>query len=326
MSPSVKTSDIDYFTWNQEKSHNILSKICDRLGSEELWLFKKHIKGDKDIYELDLSSECSEETSNGIKRKLAEYWNNRSLIEIEENQFVPVWTFYSSYAWTTLSTQEKEKLEHLFNQKNIQQDKKWEEQATDILESLTSAVDMQACGEDLGVNLSCVPSVMQKENILGLSVLRWSRKWEIPGQPYSSFDEYRKLSVTTTSVHDSTTIRQWWEEDSYAASLFVKQNADSFNGKSFEELKNFTPEIAESIFVATAKTNSAWCIHPLQDYLYMDINYWLPNSKDERVNVPGEVTDFNWTYRIPCLVEELIKNKNLIQKIKVIAEKHDGRK
>lgn len=324
--PHVKTSDIDYFTWNQEKSHNILSKICDRLGSEELWLFKKHIKGDKDIYELDLSSECSEETSNGIKRKLAEYWNNRSLIEIEENQFVPVWTFYSSYAWTTLSAQEKEKLEHLFNQKNIQQDKKWEEQATDILESLTSAVDMQACGEDLGVNLSCVPSVMQKENILGLSVLRWSRKWEIPGQPYSSFDEYRKLSVTTTSVHDSTTIRQWWEEDSYAASLFVKQNADSFNGKSFEELKNFTPEIAESIFAATAKTNSAWCIHPLQDYLYMDINYWLPNSKDERVNVPGEVTDFNWTYRIPCLVEELIKNKNLIQKIKVIAEKHDGRK
>ena len=108
--------------------------------------------------------------------------------------------------------------------------------------------------------------------------------------------------------------------------MFVKQNADSFNGKSFEELKNFTPEIAESIFAATAKTNSAWCIHPLQDYLYMDINYWLPNSKDERVNVPGEVTDFNWTYRIPCLVEELSKNKNLIQKIKVIAEKHDGRK
>ena len=99
-----------------------------------------------------------------------------------------------------------------------------------------------------------------------------------------------------------------------------------FDAKSFEELKNFTPEIAESIFAATAKTNSAWCIHPLQDYLYMDINYWLPNSKDERVNVPGEVTDFNWTYRIPCLVEELIKNKNLIQKIKVIAEKHDGRK
>lgn len=334
--PHVKTSDIDYFTWNQEKSHRILSGICDRLGSEELWIFKKSIRGDKDIFELDLSQECSEETACGIKQKLAEYWNNRALIEISENQFVPVWTFYQSFAWMTLSQQEKESLEQLFREKNCAQDAKWERQATDILESLTSAVEMQACGEDLGVNLPCVPSVMQKENILGLNVVRWMRKWENPGQPYIPFDEYRSLAVTTTSVHDSPTIRQWWEEDLSAANLFVKMNAGSFenfagrdeiqNGAAFEKLKNFTPEIAEAIFTATAQTKSAWCIHPLQDYLYMDISYWLANSKDERVNVPGEVSDFNWTYRIPCCVEELAANKNLIKKIKSIAEKHDGRK
>ena len=58
----------------------------------------------------------------------------------------------------------------------------------------------------------------------------------------------------------------------------------------------------------------------------MDVNYWLPESKNERINVPGEVTEFNWTYRMPCLIEDLAKNKVLIDKIKQIAKKHEGRK
>jgi len=339
--PHVKTDDIDYFTWNKEKSHDILKNLCEQLGEEELWLFKKEIKGDKDIYEFDLSEFCDKECADKIKQRLAEYWNNRTLIEIEKDKFIPVWTFNQTYAWETLSDQEREKLEKLFAEKNEKQNLKWAEQATDILDCFisscgTGSKGMQACGEDLGVNLSCVPEVMEKENILGLNVIRWTREWGVTGQPYISLCDYRNLSVTTTSVHDSSTIRQWWEEESDSSYAYAKANEkyfydvaeqdDFLTDSAKTKLKNFTPEIAECVLKSAAASNSLWYINPLQDYLYMDVNYWLPQSKDERINIPGEVTDFNWTYRMPCSVEGLKNNKNLIKKIKSISEMHDGGK
>lgn len=329
--PHVKTADIDYFTWNSEKSHELLNLLCDRLGEEELWLFKKEIKGDKDIYEKEFPQWCEKETADKIRQKLVEYWNNRTLIEIEKDKFIPVWTFNQSFAWSTLSAEEKEKIEKLFAEKNEAQNEEWKNQATDIFKNLTKAVDMQPCGEDLGVGLECVPEVMKNENIFGLNVVRWTREWGEKGQPYVDFEDYRELSVTTTSVHDSSTIREWWEKETDSSYSFVKANIDYFSDivkpqdieeeKSIELLKNFTPEIAENILKACSKSASRWCIHPLQDFLYMDIKYWLVDSKDERINIPGEVNEFNWTYRIPCKVEDLAENKNLIEKIKNISKR-----
>ena len=51
----------------------------------------------------------------------------------------------------------------------------------------------------------------------------------------------------------------------------------------------------------------------------MEKSLWLPDAKDERINIPGTVTAFNWTYRMPCAIEELAKNKELIQKINDIS-------
>lgn len=333
--PHVKTSDIDYFTWNQQKSHEILKQFCEKLDSEELWLFKKEIKGDKDIYDFDLSKFCeSKETCDKIKQCLAEYWNNRTLIEIKKNQFILVWSYSQTYPWSTLSSDEQKLLEKIFEKNDIAQNKLWKAQATDIFKNITSCVKMQPCGEDLGVGLPCVPSVMSDENIFGLNVVRWSRYWEKENQPYVEYDKYRKLSVTTTSVHDSSTIRQWWQDEFDSALKFVQSNIQDFekiiddekidDPQFLNQLKNFTPEIAESILCSVAKANSLWCIHPLQDFLYMDLDYWLCDPKDERINIPGEVSEFNWTYRMPCLVEKLITNKKLIKKIKSIVKIHES--
>ena len=68
---------------------------------------------------------------------------------------------------------------------------------------------MIPCGEDLGVNIECVPKVMEKHDILGLRVVRWCRDWEKHGQPYVVFKDYTPLSVTKPSIKDSSTIRQW---------------------------------------------------------------------------------------------------------------------
>ena len=34
----------------------------------------------------------------------------------------------------------------------------------------------------------------------------------------------------------------------------------------------------------------------------------LKNADDERINVPGSVNKFNWTYRIPASIEDLINS------------------
>ena len=321
--PHVETGVIQNITWNYDTAHKILATCMTQLANEELWIFNSGIRGDKDIYELNFGNLCSEDTAKRIKEQLAHSWLNRCLIEIEKDMFVPLWTYTSSTSWTTLSDVEKQKLQNMFASLADNEQKLWEKQASDILKALTSSVNMTACGEDLGVNLPCLPPVMKDNNILSLRVVRWARKWDKDGQPYVPFSEYPELSVTTTSVHDSTTIREWWEQDTYAASLFAKTYPGSFDSRK-ELHKSFTAETARSILSAAATSESLWCIHPLQDFLYMNKSYWLETPADERINIPGTVSPFNWTYRMPVQIETIEKDNELILNIKAIAEKHIG--
>ena len=89
---------------------------------------------------------------------------------------------------------------------------------------------------------------------------------------------------------------------------------------NLKENKKFSPEIAEAILTECAKSASLWYINPLQDYLYMNKKYWLENAQEERINVPGTVNKFNWTYRLPVSLEELAEDKDLIQKIQKICK------
>lgn len=86
----------------------------------------------------------------------------------------------------------------------------------------------------------------------------------------------------------------------------------------------FTPEIAHAILKAVATSASLWNISPLQDYLYLNKKYWLPEASDERINIPGTVTSFNWTYRLPATIEELTADQELISKIKNIIKTQEN--
>lgn len=334
--PHVHTGVVQDITWNYDNAHKILETCMTQLKNEELWLFNKNIKGDKDIYGLDFGTLCNDDTANRIRERLAQQWLDRCLIEVEKDMFVPVWTYTSSVSWKTLNDTEKQKLQDIFSALSDDEQNLWKKQAVDILNTLTGSVDMVACGEDLGVNLACLPSVMQEDNILSLRVVRWTREWNKDGQPYVPLSEYPQLSVTATSVHDSPTIREWWEQDEYAASLFVKtysslftaqtNTADTqFSGaKQPENLRTFAPETARCILLAAAGSASIWCIHPLQDFLFLNKSYWLEKPADERINIPGTVSAFNWTYRMPASIEAISEDNELISKIKSIADKHSG--
>ena len=87
----------------------------------------------------------------------------------------------------------------------------WREQGRKLLTAITQSVDMLVCAEDLGVVPQCVPEVLEDLNILGLRVDRWSHQ----GEPATSLEHFPTLTVSTTSTHDSSTLRGWWQEKSW---------------------------------------------------------------------------------------------------------------
>lgn len=323
--PHIPTGIIEDITWNHELAHKILETLCVQLPGEELWLFKDSIKGSKQIQKADFTEFCNDENAEKrIKDALIKKWSDRALLEVSKNKIIPMWTYGSSTAWGTLNKTEQESLTKLFENINKKNEKLWKKQAEEIFTAITKN-KMIPCGEDLGVGIECVPQTMKKFDILGLRVVRWSREWAEEAQPYVPFEKYEPLSVTTTSVHDSSTIRQWWKDEKESVQAFIKANEELF--EEDEAVRTgagpevFSPEIAECILKASASAASLWYIPPLQDFLYLNQKYYLENADDERINVPGSVNEFNWTYRIPCAVEVLTKDRSLIEKIKKIAKR-----
>ncbi len=291
-------------------THGILAKIMDRIGNEEMWRFKPEIKGEKDIWASDIPDH--------VKPRLAELWRNRALVKVSDGLYSPLWTYHSTTSWQTLSDDEKYRLGQLIVTKYSRMEVLWEEQARTLLGDLTSCTDMVACAEDLGSNPESLPRVLNDLSILSLRVVRWSRNWNAGGEPYYQFGEYPYLSVTTSSVHDSSTARIWWLKEGDAWDFYR-----TFPGDSDVQPGSYNSKTARYLLSKMAESNSAFCIHPLQDFLGLVEDYFDENPDNERVNIPGSVNEFNWTYRLPVTIEKLIKNKELISEINNIVKIHE---
>ena len=291
-------------------THGILAKIMDRIGNEEMWRFKPEIKGEKDIWASDIP--------DNVKPRLAEFWRNRALVKVADGLYSPLWTYHSTTAWQSLSDDEKYRLGQLIVTKYSRMEVLWEEQARTLLGDLTSCTDMVACAEDLGSNPESLPRVLNDLSILSLRVVRWSRNWNAPGEPYYQFGEYPYLSVTTSSVHDSSTARLWWLKEGDAWDFYR-----TFPGDSDVQPGSYNSKTARYLLSKMAESNSVFCIHPLQDFLGLVEDYFDENPDNERVNIPGSVNEFNWTYRLPVTIEKLIKNKELISEINNIVKIHE---
>lgn len=334
--PHIPTGQIQNITNDYDSACKLLEQICTRIGNEELWLFNKKINGSQKIWDFKFTKFSNKEVLNKVKEKLVEYWSNRSLIKIANNKYLPMWTYGQSTSWGSLNENERSGLSNLIQKNSEKNIKLWQKNAEQILKNLTESVKMIPCGEDLGVGIPCVPSVMKKHNILGLRVVRWCRYWDKENQPYVDFDDYEPLSVVTTSVHDSSTIREWYEkeyqplikinelENKKVESAKIKKEEDDDEVDIFslsKEKEAFSPEIVYKIMKSCSKSASIWYIPPIQDFLYLNKKYWLENCQDERINIPGTVTKFNWTYRMPVSIETLSEDEATIEKIREICNR-----
>ena len=292
-------------------SDRIFSRALARVNNEELWLFKKKITGEKDIDAMDLHP--------AIRNFLMGEWKNRVFIEYKKGKFFPAWYYRDAKAYASFSQEEKSALETLLEKRRKKAEKSWGVLGMKLLSILVQSSSMLPCAEDLGAVPSCVPKTLSKLKIFGLRVARWVRDWDKPGQPYIPFENYPQLSVCTPAVHDSSTVRQWWETEAdqgqYSGFLGVPSLPKKYN-----------PGTAKIILTKIAGARSRFRVFQIQDLLHLSNNWYSANPLDERINVPGTVNDFVWTYRLPAFISEIAKDKELILAVRELSKVKPARK
>jgi 4-alpha-glucanotransferase len=282
----------------------IFSRALERINKEELWLFKKDIRGEKDIENLNLHP--------AVQKYLLQKWHDRFFLEYKKGLFYPVWYYRNSSSYKSFSQDERNSLEELLDKHRNKSERIWETHGKKLLSVLAESSNMIPCAEDLGAVPACVPKVLTKLKILGLRVVRWHREWGKENQPYIPFEEYPQLSVCTPAVHDSSTVREWWEKE---------VNQEQFSGfigvPSLPRIYN--PGTAKVILSKIASARSRYRVFQIQDILHLSNKWYAKDSASERINVPGSVNDFNWTYRLPAAITEIAKDKELILAVRELS-------
>ncbi len=300
-------------------AHGSLGRVMDRVGNEELWTFKAGITGERSIRRADLP--------DAVRETLVARWRDRLLQvtgrdEAGKPLYCPVWNYRDTTAWKSLSDGERADLERLFSEKRERGERRWRAQATELLGTLAGGVDMLPCAEDLGSIPPCVPEVLAELGIYGLKVVRWERAWNAGGQPLTAFGSYPEHSVATTSVHDSSTLRGWWNDEGGDGAMAAYWRASGAETPEGVPGRKFDPELARRVLSTVARAGSRVFSVPLQDLLALSGDYYGNPSESDRINVPGSVTAFNWTWRIPVRVEALKKDKRLVDAIAGVARDH----
>ncbi|HRD54860.1 MAG TPA: 4-alpha-glucanotransferase [Parachlamydiaceae bacterium] len=181
-------------------------------------------------------------------------------------------------------------------------------QGEKILSMLLDSCTMLPIGEDLGNVPDFIRDSMQKLGIPGTKIMRWERVWKEDGR-FIEGKDYPPLSLTSVSTHDSETLLLWWKEREEEASLYARSQKFPYN-------KKLSMQQQMGILKTSLHTKSLFHINLLQEYLSLIKDFTADNMEDERVNVPGIVSDKNWTCRYPSPIEEIVENqelKNIIQ-------------
>ncbi|MDR1467695.1 MAG: 4-alpha-glucanotransferase [Spirochaetaceae bacterium] len=303
--PHIRTDEVwDAVGGSREEAQRILDTVLDRIGSEELWLFKDCIHGEKDIAALPISSHARD--------CLLHAWSDRLFLEYRRGAYFPTWSYRETRAWASLSDDEKAGLEALLRERDKRSELLWEQEGRKLLETLTRSTTMLACAEDLGAVPDCVPKTLAALNILGLRVVRWTRQWEQGGQPYIPFEDYPELSVCTPAVHDSSTLREWWDTEADQNAFVAFIGAPSLP-------RVYNPGTARTLLRKVAGAASRFRVFQIQDLLHLSSRWYANDPSTERVNIPGTYSAFNWTWRLPAPIATLAQDDEFLNGVRELA-------
>ena len=189
----------------------------------------------------------------------------------------------------------------------------WRDSALRKLPEVTAATDMLTCAEDLGMIPDCVPEVIRDLKILSLEIFRMSKD---PREPFGDPARYPYMSVCTTGTHDTSTLRQWWEEDrGISSEYWHRMLHEGGDAPYFCE-----PWLCEKIIRMHTASPAMLTILPLQDWLSVDGDVRAQDPAAERINVPS-IPKYYWRYRMHLPIEELTANRKLTAKLKELSRR-----
>jgi 4-alpha-glucanotransferase len=176
----------------------------------------------------------------------------------------------------------------------------WIPQGREILEFINSNSNMLPIGEDLGSVPNDVKDCLQTLGICGTKIIRWEKDH---GE-YIPYSHYPILSMSSVSTHDTDTLKGWWTRHPDEAQAFSHFKKWTYSPTlSFDHHKELLRDCHH--------TPSLFHINLLQEYLALFPELVWPSTDDERINVPGTLNAFNWTYRFRPSVEEIVAHAGL---------------
>lgn len=291
-----------------EEAEAVVQACLIQIGHEDLYRFRPEITGELSLTDLPVSDHA--------KGFLVQWFRNRTLLRQPNGSFVPSSQYYVTRAYDSLGQEERWAFEHRIQEAQDVVKAQWEQQGRTLLGFMKETTGMLVCAEDLGSVPDCVPKVLKELGILSLKISRWARDWNAPGQPYFPVAEYPELSVCTPSVHDTSTLRQWWDEEpdhrAFLASMGLDPLADD---------GPYTPAQAAKVLGALMKARSRLCIVPLQDWFALDAGLRTEDPSLERVNTPGTVGGSNWAWRMKPYLEDLLARSEFTAQVRTLSQR-----
>lgn len=184
----------------------------------------------------------------------------------------------------------------------------WKQSALRKIPALLGSTGMLACGEDLGMIPACVPEVMDSQKILSLEIQRMPKD---PSVEFGDPAKYPYMCVCTTSTHDMSPLRAWWEEEDRG---LIQRYYNTMLGREGEAPAAASPEICEQIVKQHLASPAMLTILPLQDWIAMEGSLCHPRPAEERINVPA-ICPYYWRYRMHLTLEELLSQTSFNNRI-----------
>lgn len=216
-------------------------------------------------------------------------------------------------SYQSLEPSQQDVLNRLYQQYFFgRQDELWKSVGYQKLNALQDNTPMLLCAEDLGMVPDFVESVLAQREILSLGVQRMPKKIT---ERFSQPGESPYMSVVTPSTHDTSTIRQWWEEDKDGIQNFYNHILGQYGMAPYY----CEPWIAAEVIRQHLHAPSMWAVFLMQDLLAMSAELRIENPNEERINIPAD-PNHNWNYRMHISIEDLLAaddfNNNIRHMIK----------
>lgn len=217
----------------------------------------------------------------------------------EKGKYHPRISAQYTYIYRSLTDYERWCFDRLYNDFYYHRHNDfWYGKAMWKLPPIIDATDMLTCAEDLGMIPDCVPAVMSALEILTLDIQRMPKN---PREEFGNPAHYPYYTVCTTSTHDMSGIRQWWEADRAATQrLYNNILHESGAAPFFAE-----PWVCEKIVESHLNSPAMLCILPLQDWLSIDGTVRRENPYKEQINEPAKNPHY-WRYRMHLTLENLL--------------------